>query len=352
MPNRAGSPRSTRSEEGIMTTHDERSDAHGDDVERLLRLAGPRELPVAVQRDAARAAVRSAWREGVRARTRRRWMWIGVPSLAAAAAAVLVALIWRPAAQPVGPPAVLARVQTFSGPIRVVRDGAPRVVARGDAVHPGDRVDTPPGSVAAYALEGGGEIRQNAGTSLQWVAHRRVALDDGHIYVDSGRSSESVAIDTPAGVVRDVGTRFDVRARSGELRVRVREGAVRLESSAETRDASAGQELVAARDGRIAVDATATAGGDWDWILLASSFSLDRATLDGFLTWIETESGRQVILRPASLRREVGATVLNGSVAGLSLSEALDAVLPAVGLTYRYEGNAIVIQRERDGSGR
>jgi hypothetical protein len=333
-----------------MATNKERPDAlPGDDVARLLRLAGPPERPSAAHRDTARAVVRAAWRQHLAARTRRRWIWIGVPILSGAAA-VLAALVWWSPARLAVPGPVVARVAVVNGSLYLRRDGTSRPVAPGDVVRAGDVVETPSGAVAAFAMEGGGDIRQNSATSLGWLAPRRVALAAGHVYVDSGGSPQSVAIETSVGVVRDVGTRFDVRAGANDVRVRVRDGAVRFESPQSTRDVGAGQELLALNDGRVDVRTVATAGSDWDWVVRASSFRLDGATLDAFLTWIETESGRQLIFQPPSLRDEIGATILRGTVAGLSLVDALDTVLAAVDLVYRLDNGDVVIRKQRPGS--
>jgi ferric-dicitrate binding protein FerR (iron transport regulator) len=313
-------------------------------------MAGPRQIPGAIDRDAARVAVRAAWREAIRARTRRRWMLIGAPALAAAAALVLATATWWQSNPPADTESILARVAIAGEQLQVRRASSTQSLAAGDVIYTGDVVETPSDAVAAFTLEGGGEIRQNGDTSLRWAAARQVALEEGHIYVDSGPARASVAVATSAGLVRDIGTRFDVRVRDGAVRIRVREGAVRLEAPATTRDAGAGYELVAGVRGNLEERQVATFGDDWDWILRATSFRLDRATLGAFIAWVEAESGRQVEFRPASLQNELAATVLRGSVAGLSMTQALETVLPAAGLTHRIIDGRIVIQRAAPGS--
>jgi ferric-dicitrate binding protein FerR (iron transport regulator) len=334
-----------------MTTRDKQPDPELDNLERLLRMAGPRELPRAIRRDAARVAVRTAWRQSIRARTRRRWMLIAVPT-AAAAAALVAAIAWWPAPPPAAADSIVARVHAVTGTLRVHREASISALAGGDPVRGGDIVETPSGVVAAFTLDGGGEVRQNGSTSLRWTAGRRLALDAGHIYVDTGRTTDPILVTTPAGVVRDVGTRFDVRVRDGEVRVRVRDGAVHLDSAAVSPDVTAGQELLARSGETVEVRPVSTFGDDWDWILRGSIFHLDGATLSTVLIWVAAESGRPVEFRPVTLRAEIGATVLHGSIVGLSLDEVLDTVLPAAGLTHRLEDGRIVIQRTGGGSRR
>jgi hypothetical protein len=313
-------------------------------VERLVRLAGPRATPDPAARVRARAAARDAWRATVAARERRRrFVWL-VP--AAAAAVLLVLLLPRPERQPL-PQAEVARV--VHGDVDVRRDGGPHTrAASGDVLRAGESIATGPGATSALRLAGGGELRLNAGTSLRLVSRRRFALDTGHVYVDTGAPSDSpLAIETAAGLVRDIGTRFDVQVVRDRLRVRVREGAVALEHEGRQTKAGAGQQLVASPAGTIDLAPTDTYGPDWNWITLAAApFDIERATLESFLGWIERESGRSVVFDQAGLRQSSGPARLHGSIAGLTPEEALQAVLPAVGLSYRIQGERFLIERE------
>jgi FecR-like protein len=324
-----------------------------DDVERLLRVGGLRKTPDPSSREAARAAVRDAWRASARARTRRRWMLVGIPALAAAAV-LAIAVALRPAPVPSqGAATVVARVAASTSVIQLRQGSARRAIAAGDVIHAGAIVDTPPGIVATFALEGGGELRQGGGTSVHWAAPRQVALDRGRVYVDSGgRPGASVAVETFAGVVRDIGTRFEVQITGDEIRVRVRNGTVRLESSSGHHEASAGHELVAPGGGTVEDRPVRTFGPEWDWILQATPFRLERSTLAQFLAWVEVEGGRQVQFRPSRLRDEVAATVLYGSIQGLSMDAALEAALPAAGLTFRLEGSRVIVERAAGGARR
>jgi ferric-dicitrate binding protein FerR (iron transport regulator) len=331
-------------------THDPQPPPPADDIERLLRAAGARALPDPRRRAAARAAVHDAWRSSVHAHTRRTWIVGGGPVLAAAATLLLGVLFWRPPAPSPAPDVVVARVRSLPPGVQLRGDPS-RPLRIGDAVHAGAVVVTPDTGVAAVLLDGGGELRQNAATVVRWTAARRIALEHGQVYVDSGDSTAApVAIETWAGVIRDIGTRFDVQVRGDEVRVRVREGRVRLESPAGPRDAAAGVELVATPDGAVADRPIAIAGPGWDWMLQATAFRLEGATLAQFASWVEDEGGFDLEFHPARLRDDTAATVLHGSVQGLSMRDALDAVFPAVGLTHRVESQRIVIERTAAGS--
>jgi len=318
----------------------------GDDaIERLLRTAGRRAAPDAQRREQARAVVRGAWRHTQAARARRRWLRVAVPAAAAAAVLVVVGLQTRGVDTPPDAP-VLGRVVTSTAAIRVTTASGTRVAGAGDAIPAGATVETSADTVTTFALEGGGELRQNADTMVRWIGQRRVAIERGQIYVDSGSPrSESLVIETFAGLVHDIGTRFDVQVRGRELRVRVRDGIVRLDTGAAAHDAAAGRELVADAAAGVRVQTTTTFGAGWDWILRATPFRLEGATLEEFLTWVEIEGGRTVVFADSRLRAQTGGTRLHGSILGLSMDDALDAILPATGLTHHAAGDRIVITR-------
>ena len=326
----------------------------GDDptVERLLRLAGPRDVPGDLRRQRVRVAVRAAWQETVRERTRRTWFVSGVAGLAAAAALVLAAVLRSPTSPPADP-AIVARVIASTSPVRISAGGMTTTIAAGATVAAGATLETAPDVVATLTFEAGGEVRFNGGTQVRLLGPGRVALDRGHIYLDSGGSTGAAfVVETFAGSVRDVGTRFDVRVRARDLRVRVREGAVRLEAGGARFDAGAGRELIADASGTVDVQPAETYGGEWDWILRGTSFTLEGATLGGFLDWIEIEGGRSVEFVDPAAEAAVAGTVLHGSISGLTTDQALDAILPTCGLTYRATGSRIQIDKVDGGTRR
>lgn len=316
-------------------------------IARLLRGAGHRAAPSPARREQARVAIREAWHDAARSRARRRFVRIALPA-AAAAAIVLLTLRQAPMTPPADSGAAVARIVASTAAVRVVTGGAVRIAAAGDSVAAGSTVMTPAGTVVSFGLEDGGELRQNGDASIRWTGSRQVTLERGEIYVDSGQTGGgAIAIDTPAGVVSDIGTRFAVRVEGRSLRVRVREGIVRLDSAGRARDVRSGRVLVADGRGGVRVDAAPTFGDEWAWILQGTRFRLEGATLARFLQWIEVEGGRTVELSDAALASAADRTVLHGSIAGLSVEEALDAVLPTIGLTYRIDGARVIVTRPR-----
>ena len=314
------------------------------DLEQLLRSGGPRPSPDPARRAAARAAVHAAWRDGVRERTQRKRFAVATTALAVAATVALA--VWlRPAPSDV--PEIVGRITVSTAAASVNRDGSRRVVAMGDELRAGDVLETPAGVVLTITMAAGEQLRQNGATSVRWISPARVSLQTGQIYVNTDGAGSGVVIETPAGAVRDIGTQFDVDVRGARVRVRVRDGVVRLESPSGYRQANAGHELEAHAGSTPVTRPIPTFGAEWDWILRSTAFRLEGATLDQFVGWIESEGGRRVEFRPQALRAETSTTVLHGSVRGLTMSEAMAVVLPAAGLTFREEDRSVVIERPR-----
>ena len=346
-----------------------------DPIGPLLRLAGPRE-PVPVDRlERMRAAVHAEWRQQTRARSRRaafRW------SLGAVAAAALVLLGVRltvrggPEVPSIGPP--LASLEAVNGAVRLVpatdrgtaasgtaasgtaalsgtdagRGIAERALVRvGDAVRAGDSVDTTDGGLAALRLASGVAVRVDRETRLRLLSHVTLALDAGAIYVDSGggAAGEGLEIRTPVGVARDIGTRFEVRLRGSALRVRVRDGVVRLSQGGQSHDVTLGEELTLAVDGRVDRRTIPVFGGEWAWAAsVARSFDIEGRSLREFLTWIAGENGWQLRFANEAVERTSLATTLHGSIQGLTPEEALAAVLPTVGVEHQLTDGVLLVR--------
>jgi ferric-dicitrate binding protein FerR (iron transport regulator) len=270
------------------------NDNEKDPIATLVRLAG-RRAEVNQERTArVRAAVADEWRTTVR---RRRWTRVAVA--AAVAATIGGVMLTRPRSEPVVPVA------------------APIVA---------------PVAAATSMPWNGGTLRLDRGTQLRIDAPREATLISGTIYYANEAPGISVIIHTPFGDVRDVGTRFEVRLRDDSVRVRVRDGAVVLRD----KTARAGTELVATRTS-ITERKIATSGEEWAWIEnSAPPIVLEGKTLDEVLRVIAIEKG-------LTLEHNGADQMLHGDIP-LSVSEALDAATAAAGVTYRIEGDRLIVQ--------
>jgi hypothetical protein len=348
-----------------MTT-DERfiqaDDSYSDDdqVARLVRLAGPTGStgPIAPLDEGrvarVRTAVHGAWRDEYLARqlkTRRRRLTVAV--LIAAAASGLIAFAIR---DPIRAPApvLVAHIDQATG--------SPAPFAAGSPVMSGSTVTTSAGTLA-MTLTSGVHLRLDASSAARVDSATDLALERGAVYVDSAGAhptqpgASPIIIRTPAGLVRDIGTRFEIRLAGAGIRIRVRDGQVRLTSASglDVR-ADAGEELFSrpdGSDGSIDRRPIAATGSEWAWAERAAPpFSVEGKTLGAFLDWVGREGAWTVTFADRGLSETARATVLHGRpdlLKGLTPAEALDVVLPACGLRHRIDingGHRVVIERE------
>ena len=334
-----------------------------DEVARLVRLAGPTGLtgPIAAERLArVRTAVHGAWRDEYvtrQTKTRRRWLTVAV-LLAAAASVVIAFAIRRPIRTLAPVPALVAHIDQATGwPAPGFSFGA------GAAVMSGSTVTTSVGTLA-MTLTSGVHLRLDASSTARVDSATDVALERGAVYVDSAGAhptqpgASPISIHTPAGLVRDIGTQFQVRIEARldgpGIRVRVRDGQVRLtDGNGVDARAGAGEELFSRPDGSdrsIDRRPIAVTGSEWAWAERAAPpFSVEGKTLGAFLDWVSREGAWTVTFANRRFSEAARATVLHGRpdlLKGLTPAEALDVVLPTCGLRHRIDGHRVVIARE------
>jgi ferric-dicitrate binding protein FerR (iron transport regulator) len=280
------------------------NDNEKDPIAMLVRLGG-RRAEVNPERTArVRAAVANEWRASVR---KRRWSRVAIA--AAVAAAIGGVLLTRPETTPVAPPVV---------PVASTQTEITEITVAGDATR--------------SLPWNGGTLRLDGGTHLRFDAARVATLHRGAIYYANDMSGVTVTIRTPFGDVRDVGTRFEVRLRDDAVRVRVRDGAVVLRDTT----ARAGTELLATRTA-VTKRKISTSGEEWSWIENAAPpIVLEGKTLGEVLRIVAVEKG-------LTLEQDGPGPTLRGDLP-LSVSEALDAATAAAGVTYRIEGDRLIVR--------
>jgi ferric-dicitrate binding protein FerR (iron transport regulator) len=197
----------------------------------------------------------------------------------------------------------------------------------------------------------GAELRLQAGTRVRWDGPETLSLADGSVYVATqGRAS--VEIRTPVGTVRDIGTRFMVALRDGELEVAMREGRTEITSDHGVFTASSDGrtgDVVEVDGGGIRARREPTSAARWAWIFEAHpGYRSDRvgelldriaADLGLGLAWVDPETEAR-----AARQR------IRGDLAGMGPEEALAVVLATSGLE-RLDGNgdALLIGFREDG---
>ena len=319
-----------------------------DDPDAVVRdlLRQPR--PAAV--DAARAArvrpaVHAAWKEA--AGGTRNWKrWVAI-----AAAAVLVVALALPLANWLrerGAPQAAAPIAStlfVTSEVVFQHDGQARAGRVGEELWTGTRITTH-GGRAAIALANGVELRLDSNTAVTLDSKETLSLDHGALYLDSSHRTgppEPVEIVARGAVIRDIGTRYEVRLFDQELRVRVRDGRVEVSSAFGTREADRGGQLSVTSSGMRSGRAS-TSGADWDWIVRAARPpQLEGRPLPEFLEWAEREGGRPIRFADPALEQANRGTIVYGSIESLTVEEALDVVLPSCGLARRTDGDVITI---------
>lgn len=381
MPVRPSSDR--QCEHDHRTEHPWKADAPETAVAEWLRLAGHRPQPSAPRTVQARAAVDAEWQRMVRRRNIRR-----VLSSLATAACMMAPLIgvtyvlWPPAPAVRATSPTIATLVRLAGPVRVATRGSTaREMRTGERVTAGVAIESGAGGRAAFRLDAQTTLRIDVDTRIVIDSASRLTLERGAVYVDSQGDPDRarLQIQTAHGIVRDIGTQFEVRVVDESLRIRVREGEVQLEpgDKAQRDDERAnGRSANGARvegadpksgaeDARLAhiplvvmqaEELRVAAGGgadqrtislddtEWAWIdTIAPPFELEGAPLERFLAWVSREQGWTWRYRDDPAKRYGETVVLHGSIDGLTPAQALDAVLPTCGMTYQLRSGQLTI---------
>ena len=177
----------------------------------------------------------------------------------------------------------------------------------------------------------GHSLRLDTGTAVIVVSTRVIELQRGAVYVDStllgSHADGSVEIRTPLGTVRDLGTQFEVRSSAAALRVRVREGTVVVQVPDAAADVGVGQELERGANGELPRRAMSDVRA-LEWTTsITPLLDIHGRPLQQFLEWHARERGLRLQFLSPEAARAAGVITLSGSVDGMTLDEALAAVL-------------------------
>jgi ferric-dicitrate binding protein FerR (iron transport regulator) len=325
------------------------------DLAELLALAGKRSAPDDRQMSRARAAAHAEWRRVVRRRRLpRTTLWI-LGGLATAVAVTVLLGNGGPSVDGGGvvPRDRLASVVTTAGPVSLVESGGTRhpAIGPGVALFDGDRIETDAAGRVAIMLDGGTTVKIDRASTVVFVSRSTLSLDAGAIYLDTGRDravSADVVVKTSVGLVQHVGTQFEIRREHDGVVVRVREGLVSIKPLAGQLLAAAGEAVRVSRAGAAERRSVATYGDDWAWVSeVLLPFTLEGATLEAFLDWAAREQGWKWRFESRSTRAHAAGTILHGSIAGLTVDEALETVVAACGLAFTRKGDLVIVSRLR-----
>lgn len=306
-------------------------------VAQLMNLAGLRPtIPADVERR-VHANVISDWQKITRRQKTLRWS----ATLALAASVVLaITFALHPAPVSLQKLGSVARVASTS-------DGQGFIV--GSDVHRGDTIATSADESLSVSLANGLSLRVAEQSSIRFDAADEFTLTQGQVYADSGQSiyrDHGITIHTLAGSATDIGTQFIVRYEDDNMSVAVREGRVDVLHDQDSYIAIAGEELLL-QPGKSVVVAPISATDDaWSWaIALAPTFDIDKQSLLDFLKWASREMGKELVFADDDLRMAAMGTILSGSVADFSPSEATRSVLATTQFEASINDYQIVISR-------
>jgi FecR protein len=317
-----------------------------DPLARQIEAAGRRPRAPEAAVDRAKAATHAVWSEQLR-RKRSRW-----PSRLAIAAALLLAvsgLIYSLFRQPEVSPTI-ALLQRVIGEVIVDGDFRPEGDLLADSsLRKGAVIATGPGGLAAFQLDPGLSVRLDSSTEVNLIGPRQLRLERGALYVDSTRGG-GLEVITALGVVRDIGTQFEVRllpSSTGQLRVSVREGQVVVKRGVEAIEARGGEQLTLSAgvpDRRL----VSRQGDSWTWAeSTAVAPEIEGRPLNDVLVWVGRETGYTWRIVDPTLERDRMTILLHGSIAGLAPLDALRLVLDSSGLSYRKEGDIFWLERPK-----
>jgi ferric-dicitrate binding protein FerR (iron transport regulator) len=291
-----------------------------------------------------RVAVEKEWRTSTihrRSRAIRRWGWA---SLAAAVLVIALTTAWF---------ANHAREPVVFGSISRTDGNGIDTRHVGGSLRAGDTARGP----MLVLLAAGGSLRIAADSAVDITSPAAIRLERGKIYVDmppAPATSARLNVWTHAGMIEHVGTGFEVLSDDAGVRIRVREGRIRLRGvsggagNSKVVLADAGTELLAASGGGIAQRPVATYGSDWLWVAsLAPAYEIEGQPLLNFLQWVSRELGRRLEFGDSDARDIAARTILHGSIRDHEPMDALANVLATTSLRYEILGDAIRVNSDR-----
>lgn len=288
-----------------------------------------------------RLAVESEWR-AIAVVSPRVLRWRST-ALAASVALLLVgAVVWL---QPSTESPVAGWVARVGAPGLEDRSGlfSRRSLAAGDVLRAGETVKAR--GPALITLASGGTLRVARNSVVDVRGVNEFEIRYGQIYVDLPPDLQRVAtfaVRTSLGVVEHLGTQFEVATVTDGVRIRVREGQIRLRAASGSEIAVAGTELLASSAGTVARRPVATQGREWSWVeALAPEYAIENRQLTDFLQWVARETGYRLEIADVRARQTVQRTTLHGSIAGLTPLEALVNVLSTTSLRFELRRDVI-----------
>lgn len=307
-----------------MSEHDEHQD-----IQRLLKAAGPRVNPPEEMRARVHDNVMAAWLEmpAEKATSRRQWNR-GLRFVLPVAASIIVAFAAGVVifTQQAGlPNEWAAQIGKTSGDYTVSQTQHNGLL--GDNV----LVSTHADGHVELKLGGGSTVQLDNHTRITVLSETSIALFEGRVYVDGGTggtggagSSSNIQIVAPHALITDVGTLFEVTVDGEQWAVAMREGMVKVEVEDEEYTARVsdgmGDRLHFTDNKLVDRSVLATTAATWAWTQgLREPFKLDAGVkIYSYLEWAARDSGRTLklskIVEQSTQQQHFGASFGVGEV--------------------------------------
>jgi ferric-dicitrate binding protein FerR (iron transport regulator) len=288
------------------------------------------------------AAATGAFHAKAAQRRQRRWM--AVAAVAASLTAGIAVWLVSPAGR-----RETATVAHAAGTVEVARAGQNWAALGGQpgSLGTGHGLRTGRDGRVALALEHGASLRLAGATEIVLDAPDRIYLRQGTIYIDSGigQGVSPLAVLTPAGTARDIGTQFELQVEGVRLRLRVREGRVAVDRGGQTLTGAAGEQVELDELGGITRAAIAADAEEWRWAeALAPVPATDGLPAAGLIAWAARESGRRLRYESQAVEARAAAVILHGNIRHLPPLDALEAMLATTDLEFVLDGDTMEIR--------
>jgi hypothetical protein len=284
-----------------------------------------------------RQATEQEWRSATQAPARPRWSSLAtaasVAILAAGSGGAYLAMNSNSSGG-----AILGELASFDAPgiIETHRFRPDVLFTDGAKLRVGQTLEVRGDSLVT--LSGGGNLRVARASAIEVETENTVSLKQGELYVDippGTKASGAFHVLTDAGEFRHEGTQFAVAIVAGQTRLRVREGRVLWRAEAGDSTVHAGTEVIIEKGGKARRRSIATAGRNWAWMeSMTPMAAIENRPLIEFLEWFARETGRKLVIDDAA-RLQAASIRMHGNVRGLTVTEALSAVMATT--TLRYE---------------
>ena len=326
-----------------------------DTVAQLMRFAGRRAEPPAAAYDRVLDAATQAWRARIDRRRRSR---ISLAIAAALVIAIAFALLVQ--TRPPAPASMAARTDRVVGTVEFRATHESPWATLGDeprSLPVGSEVRTRTGSRAGLMLDGAVSVRLADATAIVLESPSRVQVLSGRIYFDTGSAdtrdaaARRIEVVTTRGVVRDVGTQFEVLYREGVYRLRVREGRVLLSrgrpglGQAVEIDGAAGEQLTIDATGALERTLIGAQDSQWQWVeSVAPTPDIDEQPVTMLLAWVARETGKSLRFASPDVERRAQQTILHGNIRHLAPMEALEVMLATTDFEPAVSDDTILIR--------